>query len=294
MDNSRWDNYETILSLEHVVLTISLEVRDYEQEYKSEDYFNFYKTVGNNTEQLVDWLTDPHPRRGDIEIQLTSPQNTTSTLLPYRDFDFVNSDGYEDWSFMTVHNWGENPHGTWRLTITYKSNTGYVYVDDVDLTLYGTLTVPKSVRDIPTECDTACSRTRGCSGEGPQNCDSCKQLRLDTTLECVEECPEGYREYLTYCICEDCDTLINSTTDDIGVYDNDDDDDDDGNHGGSDGGSIQWNLSLLVCFIVGCLILVFLIVVCFFTIQITRQRYCKTKHNPFARLQDDIYPITSV
>ena len=289
MDNSRWNEYETVRFLEHVVLTVSLELRDYGQDYKVEDFWEFHETtVGNDTEELVAWLTDPHPRRGDIEIRLTSPRNTTSTLLPYRDYDFVNSEGYEDWPFMSVHNWGEDPHGTWTLRITYKSGSGYVYVDGVGLTLYGTSTTPKSVRDIPDECDAACSRARGCWGDGPGRCDVCRELRLDTTLECVEKCPPGYRQYSTYCICENCDSSVVNTTVTTETVDSAS-----GDSGGG-GDSVHWDLSLVLSLVASTLILLFLVVACFFAIQITRQHYCKSKHRLFSRLQDDIYPVTSV
>ena len=87
---------------------------------------------------IYDWLEDSHPRRGDIKIELTSPQGTKSVLLPYRNYDFVNAEGYDDWPFMSVHFWGENPIGTWTLKITYKSTSGYVSMSGLSMTLYGT------------------------------------------------------------------------------------------------------------------------------------------------------------
>merc|ERR1712029_869282 len=55
-------------------------------------------------------------KRGDLKIILTSPQGTRSTLLDVRPHDYTSS-GFVDWPFMTVHTWGENPIGTWQLTI---------------------------------------------------------------------------------------------------------------------------------------------------------------------------------
>ncbi|XP_070162415.1 furin-like protease 1 isoform X1 [Polyergus mexicanus] len=55
-------------------------------------------------------------RRGDLQIQLTSPQGTKSTLLAKRPHD-VSKAGFIQWPFMSVHTWGERPHGTWKLEI---------------------------------------------------------------------------------------------------------------------------------------------------------------------------------
>lgn len=55
-------------------------------------------------------------RRGDLQIQLTSPQGTKSTLLAKRPHD-VSKAGFNQWPFMSVHTWGERPHGTWKLEI---------------------------------------------------------------------------------------------------------------------------------------------------------------------------------
>ncbi len=55
-------------------------------------------------------------KRGDIEIRLTSPAGTTSTLLAVRPMDNSRM-GFANWPFMTVHCWGERPTGHWKLTV---------------------------------------------------------------------------------------------------------------------------------------------------------------------------------
>jgi proprotein convertase subtilisin/kexin type 4, furin, putative (fragment) len=55
-------------------------------------------------------------RRGDIHIYLTSPLGTKSTLLAQRPMDNSRS-GFQNWPFMTVHSWGENPNGEWKLEV---------------------------------------------------------------------------------------------------------------------------------------------------------------------------------
>ena len=54
-------------------------------------------------------------RRGNTEIFLTSPSGTRSVMLKRRDLD--STDEGIDFTFMTVHNWGEDPAGTWVLEV---------------------------------------------------------------------------------------------------------------------------------------------------------------------------------
>jgi hypothetical protein len=42
---------------------------------------------------------------------------TQTTLLSERDQD-SSTDGFKNWSFMSVHNWGEDPKGLWTIKIT--------------------------------------------------------------------------------------------------------------------------------------------------------------------------------
>ena len=138
--------------LEHVVLTASLKI-EYVRRYIITDYYRFIKYEAIDEASVKRWLLDPHPRRGDIMIELTSPQGTTSTFLPYRNYDFVNSDdegyAYHLWPFMSVHYWGENPVGTWTMTVTFKSSSGYISVFNVDLALTSMQYTPQAVANIP-------------------------------------------------------------------------------------------------------------------------------------------------
>jgi subtilisin-like proprotein convertase family protein len=59
-------------------------------------------------------------RRGQVKISLISPSGTKSILLEKRNRD-SSADGFDDWAFMTTHNWGEMSYGTWELEV---SNTG--------------------------------------------------------------------------------------------------------------------------------------------------------------------------
>ena len=161
------DYSELIEYLEHVIVKMTVEV-----------------------EQISDFA-----KRGDIRIELTSPSGTLSTLLSYRDND-VSSDGYIDWSFMSVVFWGEDPTGEWSLSVITRSPTEAI-VSDVEFQFYGVSSIPESVANIPDECHSDCRR--GCAQEGSEFCDACVNLRNAYTLECIDTCPLGYTERNKYC-----------------------------------------------------------------------------------------------
>ncbi|NXG66722.1 PCSK4 convertase, partial [Hemiprocne comata] len=66
-------------------------------------------------------LSLSYSRRGDLEITLTSPMGTTSTLVTVRPYD-TSHQGYKDWTFMSTHFWDENPNGTWTLRLENKGD----------------------------------------------------------------------------------------------------------------------------------------------------------------------------
>ncbi len=192
--------------LEHVVLTASLSIEfdnSWQQRYTPSDFKDFVSNYATDIASVYRWLEDPHPRRGDIKIELISPQGTNSTLLPYRKYDFVNYGDYSHtvytlWPFMSVHYWGENPVGDWTMIVTFKSARSAVHVSDVELALYGTSDVPQAVASIPQTCDEKCAR--GCYGNGSKFCDVCEDLRVVSTFECVATCPENFTLYKnSYC-----------------------------------------------------------------------------------------------
>ena len=61
-------------------------------------------------------ITLTAPVRGEVEIFLTSPSGTRSTLLARRVRD-TSSEGFTNWAFLTTHCWGESVVGTWRLEV---------------------------------------------------------------------------------------------------------------------------------------------------------------------------------
>ena len=135
-------------------------------------------------------------QRGDMQIVLTSPSGTESTLLGYRSRDDVEDSGYYSWPFMSVMFWGENPAGEWTLSVE-SINGAIVSASEISFQFYGTSTIPQAVANIPDQCHADC--VRGCAGVGSEFCDSCVNLRNAETLECIDSCPLGYTERNSYC-----------------------------------------------------------------------------------------------
>lgn len=83
-------------------------------------------------------LSLSYSRRGDLEISLTSPMGTRSTLVAIRPLD-ISGQGYKNWIFMSTHYWDEDPQGLWTLGLENKGyyfNTGTLFY--YTLLLYGT------------------------------------------------------------------------------------------------------------------------------------------------------------
>lgn len=69
-----------------------------------------------NLEHVELVLDASHPRRGDLEIVLTSPKGTVSVLAEQRRSDWKQD--YTSWKFMSLRHWGESSRGTWKLRVT--------------------------------------------------------------------------------------------------------------------------------------------------------------------------------
>ncbi|KAF8261078.1 peptidase S8/S53 domain-containing protein [Lactarius quietus] len=83
----------------------------------------------NNLESLEHvtvrvWIT--HDRRGDVEVEIISPNGIKSILAARRNVD-TNKDGYPAWRFMSVKHWDEDPRGNWTIRVSdigAKSRSG--------------------------------------------------------------------------------------------------------------------------------------------------------------------------
>lgn len=78
-----------------------------------------------------------HTRRGDLSVDLISPEGVISHLAEPRPND-ASTDGYQMWTFMSVVHWGEPGLGAWKLIVrdtSINSLTGYW--SDFHLKLWG-------------------------------------------------------------------------------------------------------------------------------------------------------------
>ncbi|XP_006171829.1 proprotein convertase subtilisin/kexin type 4 [Tupaia chinensis] len=121
--------------------------------------------VGRRVSHHYGYRLLTYSRRGDLEISLTSPMGTRSTLVAIRPFD-VSGQGYDSWVFMSPHFWDEDPRGVWTLGLENKGyyfNTGTLY--RYTLLLYGTAEDMTARPAGPQVTGSACVQrdTEGCA-----------------------------------------------------------------------------------------------------------------------------------
>ena len=133
--------------------------------------------------------------RGDIQINLQSPNGTNVTLLQNRPKD-TGAGEYNEWPFMSVMFWGENPNGNWTLNISNRNSSDAIITVE-KFKFHGVFDTPMVIAKIPEKCHSDCER--GCAAEGSKYCDSCKHFRNAHTLECIDTCPPGYTKHHDYC-----------------------------------------------------------------------------------------------
>lgn len=188
----------------------------------------------NYLEHVQAKLTLTYYRRGNLVIHLTSPSGTRSTLLPKRPSD-MNKGGFNQWAFLSVHFWEENPRGTWKLEIEDQHpssswprppNGAKGTLVSWSLILHGTKDYPIQLKQsdsntqpevtetpvftgttLPPKCDDECVDT--CTGSRPEDCRLCKNLRMGDAGACVKECPHGTMEFERKCLpcdpkCQNC------------------------------------------------------------------------------------------
>ncbi|KAI6045559.1 kex protein [Pisolithus marmoratus] len=67
------------------------------------------------------WIS--HTKRGDVEVELFSPNGIRSVLAAPRSQDF-DTTGFRGWRFMSIKHWGENPLGQWHIKVSDQSVEG--------------------------------------------------------------------------------------------------------------------------------------------------------------------------
>ncbi|XP_019626819.1 PREDICTED: furin-like isoform X3 [Branchiostoma belcheri] len=130
-------------------------------------------------------LTITAMRRGELQIYLTSPSGTRSTLLDHRSRDDSTS-GFNGWEFMTTHTWDENPEGTWTLEINNMDRHAGM-LKEWTLVLRGTSESQGSHGNPHTPHPQLCTQT-----DSNGVCIECKEPNYLLDDMCVKTCPNRY------------------------------------------------------------------------------------------------------
>ncbi|CAK7229502.1 pheromone processing endoprotease [Sporothrix curviconia] len=101
-----WIHVHQAIPQGDVGLTVSVEITE-----DMLDEANFERI-----EHVTVTMNVEHTRRGDISVDLISPDNIVSHLSVTRKSDNA-AVGYEDWTFMSVVHWGEFGVGKWTLVV---------------------------------------------------------------------------------------------------------------------------------------------------------------------------------
>ena len=136
-------------------------------------------------EHVAVYISLQHERRGTLEINLISPSGTKSKLLALRRFD-LSDGGFNNWPFMTVFHWGENPHGTWTLEVVSNEEFSGTFKRWA-LRMFGTCehTKNKTINENQV-CDKHCRK--GCPQAFSKVCADCVKYCDCTTGRCTARC----------------------------------------------------------------------------------------------------------
>ena len=93
------------------------------------DWKNYCDGPINYLEHVEVSVNLTYTLRGELLIKLTSPRETVSNLTHYREADAAFGAKDLNWVLMTLHHWGENVKGVWKLSLESSHpehyNTGY-------------------------------------------------------------------------------------------------------------------------------------------------------------------------
>mgnify|MGYP003365012800 CR=1 FL=1 len=113
---------------------------------------------------VVDISTDI---RGQVIIDLISPFGMVSNLGVVRERD-VSSDGFKQWSFMSVAHWGESGVGDWKLRVRTTREGNMIHFNSWRLKLFGESIDPSKVKEFVFGNDREPLKESDSSNEPPQ------------------------------------------------------------------------------------------------------------------------------
>jgi subtilisin family serine protease len=132
-----WSNLGTMTSVSVALSSLPATIRDNNASGLVK-YFDTRALSGLRVEHATITTDITHASRGELEIQLTSPDGTTSRLAEKHTSYAADPADYPDWTFSTVHNWGEDSRGLWKLKIADRVSGNTGTLNSATLTLYGT------------------------------------------------------------------------------------------------------------------------------------------------------------
>jgi len=132
-----WSNLGTMTSASVPLSSLPATIRDNNASGLVK-YFDTRSLSGLRVEHATITTDITHASRGELEIQLTSPSGTTSRLAEKHTSYVFDPADYPDWTFSTVHNWGEDSRGLWKLKIADRVSGNTGTLNSATLTLYGT------------------------------------------------------------------------------------------------------------------------------------------------------------
>ncbi|XP_078617601.1 proprotein convertase subtilisin/kexin type 4-like isoform X3 [Branchiostoma floridae x Branchiostoma japonicum] len=153
--------------------------------HKTTDGCKNTNTEVTRLEHVQARLTITAMRRGELQIYLTSPSGTRSTLLDHRSRDDSTS-GFNEWDFMTTHTWDENPEGTWTLEINNMDRHAGM-LKEWTLIMRGTSESQGSPSNPHTPHPQLCTQT-----DSNGVCIECKEPNYLLDDMCVKTCPNRY------------------------------------------------------------------------------------------------------
>lgn len=131
------------------------------------------------------YITLSHKSRGSLRIILTSPAGTKSELLAPRDRDY-SSHGFQNWPFMTVFSWDENPAGLWKLEVTDTKGFEGEF-KKWSIRLYGTCEDHRNITPTDSKmCNKVCRK--GCEEPFNDLCPNCSMLCHCDLGKCLPLC----------------------------------------------------------------------------------------------------------
>lgn len=132
-----WSNLGSMTSVSVPLSSLPATIRDNNSSGLVK-YFDTRSLSGLRVEHATVTTDITHPSRGELEIQLTSPDGTTSRLAEKHTSYAADPADYPDWTFSTVHNWGEDSRGLWKLKIADRVSGNTGTLNSATLKLYGT------------------------------------------------------------------------------------------------------------------------------------------------------------